>query len=307
MFKYPKVTVLILSFNGIDLLFDSITSYLNNNYPNFDVIVIDNGSTDGTEEFVKNKWNNVRVLRTEINLKYSGGFNFGLDFCFNENNADYVLITNNDVKVDENVITELVKVSEANHNIGFTTGKVYYYDQPNILQTVGKYEDLIRWNGPHIGAKEFDKGQYDEISERHFIDDIYMLVKKRVYSELGGYDTNYEIQCEEWDWQARAKKHGIKMFYTPFAKLWHKESMTIGKKSSLKGYYDTRNPIILIYLHKNSKYFKRFILYHFWSHVIKASIKAIILDFNLKKFFKIWLGFYDGCIFTIRKNSTVYK
>ena len=302
MFKYPKVTVLILSFNGIDLLFDSITSYLNNNYPNFDVIVIDNGSTDGTEEYVKNNWKNVRVLRTEINLKYSGGFNFGLDFCFNENNAEYVLITNNDVKVDENVITELVKVSESDNAIGFVTGKVYYYDNPKILQSVGKYKDKVRWNGSHIGAKELDNGQYDKITERYFTDDIYQLVKKSVYKKVGGYNPIYKFQCEEWDWQARAKRHGFKIYYTPYAKIWHKESMSIGKKSAFKAYYDSKNPIILIYCHKKTRFFVIFFFHHLWSHIIKASIKALFIDFSLNKFYKIWLGFIHA-IFIIIFNK----
>ena len=67
----PKVIVLILSYNGKHLLEDSISSYLKNNYPNFEVVVIDNGSTDGTKEWVEKKFPQVKVLRTKKNLKYS--------------------------------------------------------------------------------------------------------------------------------------------------------------------------------------------------------------------------------------------
>jgi len=126
-----KVIVLILSYNGKHLLEDGITSYFANDYPIFEIVIIDNGSTDGTKEWVEKNYTDVFVLRTEKNLGYSGGFNFGLDYAFNKKNADYVLITNNDVKADSKVISELVKVAVTDPIIGFVTGKVYYYDKPD--------------------------------------------------------------------------------------------------------------------------------------------------------------------------------
>jgi len=180
-----KVIVLILSYNGKQLLEDSVSSYLANDYENFEVVVIDNGSTDGTKEYVEKNWPKVRVLRTEKNLGYSGGFNFGLEYAFDQKTADYVLITNNDVRADSRVISELVQTGESDPKIGFVTGKVYFYDQPDTLQTVGYYEDKLRWVGGHSGANEKDQGQYDRIEERFFSDDIFMLVKKKLYDEVG--------------------------------------------------------------------------------------------------------------------------
>lgn len=297
-----KVIVLILSYNGKHLLEDSISSYLANDYSNFEVVVIDNGSTDGTKEWIEQNYPEVFVLRTEKNLGYSGGFNLGLDYAFNKKNADYVLITNNDVKADSKVITELVKVAETDQKIGFVTGKVYYYDNPNTLQTVGKYEDLIRWNGEHIGNKEVDVGQYDEISERIFIDDVFTLVNKRVYLDTGGYDTNFKFQCEEYDWQARAKKLGYKSFYTPYAKIWHKESMTIGKDSAFKAYYDSRNPMLVILLHKSQEFFRKYFCKHFLMGIIRGSLvklKQIRPDVS----FAIWSGFLSGIIWGFRNKK----
>ena len=66
------------------------------------------------------------------------------------------------------------------------------------------------------------------------------------------------LQAEEYDWQARAKKLGYKIMYTPHAKLWHKESMTIGKHSALKAYYDARNPMLVILLHKSPDFFRKY-------------------------------------------------
>lgn len=296
-----KVIVLILSFNGKHLLFDSVSSYIENDYANYYVLVIDNGSTDGTKEYVAKKWPNVKVLRTEKNLAYSGGFNFGLDYAFNKQNADYVLITNNDIKADKHVISELVKVAETDAKIGFVTGKVYYYDQPNVLQTVGKYEDPIKWNGEHIGGREIDKGQYDEISERIFIDDIYTLVKRAVYYEVGDYDTTFKFQAEEYDWQARAKAKGFKFYYTPKAKIWHKESMTIGKNSAFKAFYDARNPMLVILKYKSPEYFRKYFWWQFKKGIIRSSLVSL-KHLHLRICFNTWLGFFSGFIFGIKKR-----
>jgi len=306
MNESPYVIVLILSYNGKYLLEEAVPSYLANDYSNFEVIVIDNGSTDGTKEYVEEKWPKVKVLRTEKNLAYSGGFNFGLNYAFKEKKADYVLITNNDVKADKKVISELVRVAETDEKIGFVTGKVYYYDMPNTLQTVGKKEDPIRWNGDHLGGKEKDTGQYDEISERLFVDDIFTLVCRKMYEEIGSYDETFRFQGEEFDWQARAKKTGYKIMYTPHAKIWHKESMTIGKRSAFKAFYDNRNPMLVILKHKSPEFFRRY----FWWHLRKGVIRSSLVSFKqLRPMVSLatWRGFLSGLWWGMVKRKLTIK
>ncbi len=289
-----KIVVLILSYNGKHLLADSISTYLANDYSNFEVVVIDNGSTDETKEWVEKNYPEVIVLRTEKNIGYSGGFNLGLKYAFKEKMANYVLVSNNDVKADSKVICELVKVAQNDDKIGFVTGKVFYFDQPDILQTVGKNEDPIAWKGGHIGNHERDLSQYDQVMERFFADDIFTLVSKKLYDEIGGYDPTFFLQCEEYDWQARAKNAGYKIIYTPHAKIWHKESMTIGKTSALKAYYDARNPMIVILKHKSPVFFRRYFWHHFWKDIVRASMQIIIRKIDFKKAFFMWRGFFSG-------------
>ncbi len=298
----PRVIVLILSFNGKHLLNDSIATYLANDYPNFSVIVIDNGSTDGSKEYVVQNYPKVKVLRTEVNLKYSGGFNFGMQYAFNEKNADYVLVTNNDVKADCRVISELVKTAQTDTMIGFVTGKVYYFDRPDVLQTVGKHEDPVRWNGEHIGNREKDTGQYDHVVERIFADDIFTLVRRSVYEKVGGYDTTFAFQAEEYDWQARAKKMGFKIYYTPFAKIWHKDSMTIGKNSAFKAFYDARNPMLVILKHKSPNYFRVYFWQHFKVDVVRSSLVSL-KQVRPAVSFAIWRGFVSGLIWGLKSKS----
>jgi GT2 family glycosyltransferase len=289
----PKVSVLILSYNGKALLEDSVSSYLANDYENFDVVVVDNGSTDNTKEYVEQNFPKAKLVRLEKNRGYSGGFNFGLDYAFNQNDSKYAIITNNDVKVDSKLITELVKVAETDEMIGFVTGKVYYYDKPDTLQTVGKKEDPVYWNGGHIGSKEVDKGQYEEVAERYFADDIYTLASKKMYDEIGAYDENFLFQSEEYDWQARAKEKGYKIMYTPGAKIWHKESMTIGKQSPFKAFFDARNPMIVVLKYKSPDFFRKYFWTHFKRGVFKNSLVRI-KKLRIKTAWSIWMGFFSG-------------
>ncbi len=217
-------------------------------------------------------------------------------------NADFVLITNNDVKADKSVISELVKTAQKDKMIGFVTGKVYFFDQPEILQTVGKYEDPIKWNGEHIGNREKDIGQYDKESERVFADDIFTLVRRDVYETVGSYDTMFAFQAEEYDWQARAKKAGFKIYYNPKAKIWHKESATIGKRSAFKAYYDARNPMLVILKHKSPEFFRRYFWYHVQNGVVRSSLVSL-KQLRPHVSFKIWQGFLSGILWGIKNKK----
>jgi len=296
---FKKVTVLILSFNGKNLLDEAITSYLSNDYPEFSVIVIDNGSTDETKEWVEKNYPEVYLLRTEKNLGYSGGLNLGLEYAFKKQETDYVLITNNDVKADFKVLNELVIVAESDMTIGFVTGKVFYYDQPHILQTVGYYEDSIRWIGGHLGNQEKDVGQYDRVEERPYCDDIFILVRKELYRDIGGYDTEFKFQSEQFDWQIRAKKRGYKIFFTPFAKIWHKESMTIGKTSPFKTYYDVRNTLVVRLKYRDRDFIKGYLRWYIPNTVIKPILKNLF-KLRIKYVWAIFSGLSSAIIWKLR-------
>ena len=295
------VIVLILNFNGKHLLEECISSYLSNDYQDFEVVVVDNGSSDGSEQWVKQNYSRVHVLRSERNLKYSGGFNFGMEYAFREKMADFVLITNNDVKADTKVISSLVELAESDAMAGFVIGKVYYYDSPNVFQTVGKKYDPVLWNGGHIGSREEDMGQYDTIEERAWCDDIYWLVKREVWEKTGGYDTEFAFQGEDFDWQVRAKNLGYKIMYTPHAKLWHKESMTIGRTSPFKAYFDARNPLIVHMKYRSADEFRK--VFHIrLKAILKGSLKQLVRI----KFKHVWAN-VSGLVSAIKWGMINHK
>jgi len=261
--KLPFVVVLLLTYNGKKLLQDSIPTYLKNNYSNFKVVVIDNGSSNGTKDFVKSHFPEVDLIRLDKNRGYSGGFNFGLQYSTKDLNADFVLVSNDDVIADKNLISQLVEVANTNNQIGFVTGKVFFYNsdsEGNILQTVGKMSDSYSIVGNHIGGGELDEGQFDKVVERDFIDDVYMLVRSDLIDKTGGYDEDFFMQYEESDWQIRSKKLGYKIYFTPHAKLWHKVGMsTGGKDSPLRNFNYEKSRFMLIRKHTSSNHILKYL------------------------------------------------
>ena len=302
----PKVIVLILSYEGKELLEDSVSSYLENDYENFEVVVIDNGSTDGTKEYVHQNWPEVYVHRTEKNLGYSGGFNFGLDYAFNRKKADYVLITNNDVKADRGVVSALVGTAVKDQKIGFVTGKVFYFDEPTIFQTVGYLEDPKTGEVNHRGQRETDRGQYGQDEQLVSSDDVFMLVSRQVYESVGGYSLDFFIQGEQWDWQERAKKKGFKIFYCADARIWHKESMTIGRSSPFKLFYDSRNTLIVIFSHKSAKQFSTYFWNSLTNRFFIGSLKHLLRG-RFKHAYASVTGFLSGVFWVMRSGKISIK
>ena len=301
MVQNPNVIVLILSYNGKFLLKECLESYLNNSYPNFEIILIDNGSSDGTDEYIKENFPKVSLLRIENNLGYSGGMNKGLDEAFNKRDADYVLISNNDVKAHKDVVKELVSTALLDNKIGFVTGKVYFYDSPEILQTVGKMEHKILWMGTHIGYKEKDIGQYEFEKEIQWCDDIFWLVNRKVFKETGGYDEEFFLTGEDYDWQARAKQKGFKIFYNNKAKIWHKDSMTVSKASPLRVYYTYRNKIIIQYKYRSKKEFRIFSRFYI-KKTSRSIIGSIVKSKSIKMAYSIFKGLISGYIWVLKNN-----
>ncbi|MBI5351473.1 MAG: glycosyltransferase family 2 protein [Chloroflexi bacterium] len=267
----PKVFVLVLSYNGKQWLKDCLPSVVAMDYANFETVVIDNGSTDDTQNFLRETFPQMHVVTLQPNRGYAGGFDAGLEYAA-QHGAEYFLVMNNDTVIDSHALTALVETAQLQERAGFVTGKVYFYDRRDVFQSVGKKDDPITWIGHHIGYEEKDVGQYDKVNERIFVDDIYTLVSRRMYDEIGGYDPQFYLQCEEFDWQLRAKKANWKIYYTPDAKLWHRGSASTGGLGSpIVNFFLERSRMIVFAKHASAL---RYIRYTVWS-AFRAAYRLI--------------------------------
>lgn len=225
------VAIILLNFNQNEYSIKCLESILKSSYTDFKILFIDNGSEEKNYENL-NKYLPVDIrikqYRLTKNIGYVGGCNFGLREA-DKLNAEYVLVMNNDTIIDENAIYELLKLCKNKKDKVVVTGKVYHYDEPNKLQDIGyiyRNSKALEYN--KVGKDEIDVGQYDEVSERDMIDDVFWLFSLNLYKKIGGYSPYFWFNAEQADFALRATKEGYKLLYTPDAKIWHKGSVSIG-------------------------------------------------------------------------------
>ena len=182
----PKVVVITLNWNGIKWIDLCLRSLYRLNYDNYEIVMVDNNSTDGSYDYVLKHYNEVNIIRNNENLGYSKGFNVGINYAMSLG-ADYVLLVNNDTWIGTNALKFLVETAETDEKIGFVTGKVLFLSERRTIQTTGRENDNLKLVGQHIGAGQIDKGQYDGIKDFDSVDDIFLLVKNRIIEELKGF------------------------------------------------------------------------------------------------------------------------
>lgn len=241
--SFPHVGIIVLNWNGYADTIDCITSLKKISYPSYSIIIVDNGSTDGSEEKIRQQFPELSVIQTGRNLGFAGGINAGLKYGL-EKGMDYLFALNNDTVVDPEAVTELVIVAARDDQIGLLSSKIYYFSRPDIIWYAGaSFRPMLGW-GRHRGFDERDSGQYDRIEETERPSGCSMMVTREFCEKVGLLDEDYFCYCEEVDWGLRGKKAGFKIMYVPASRVWHKVSnSTGGIKTAVYLYYSVRNTL----------------------------------------------------------------
>ena len=253
-----KVFVTILNYNGNKDTRNCLNSLEELNIADFElnVVVVDNASREKFNEDKKYQKFNLKIIRSEENLGFSGGQNLGIKFAL-DNGADYVVILNNDVILDKNLIIELLKTFDEK-DCGIVSPKIYFAkghefhkdrykqdEQGRVIWYAGGQVDWQNVIASHIGVDEVDKGQYSSVEEIDFASGCCELIKREVFGKAGFFDDRYFLYYEDNDLSQRVKKQGFKIYYQPKAILWHLNAGSAGGSgSSLQDYYITRNRLL---------------------------------------------------------------
>ena len=209
------VTVLVLNFNGRKYLKECLKSLLAIDYPCLNIIVIDNGSTDGSAEFIGVNYPDVKVIRNNHNYGYARAYNLVISAIQDE----YVALLNNDVLVEPSWLGELVPYAE-NADVAAVTPKMKFFHDKTRINAAGGNCDLygVGWNR---GNGEVDAGQFNIVQEVFYGNGGAILIKKRVWHEVGSFDERYFMYGEDLDWCWRARLKGYKIIYVPYAEVRH--------------------------------------------------------------------------------------
>jgi GT2 family glycosyltransferase len=257
-----KVFIVVLNWNQPDLTIECLESVYKLHVKNYElrVIVVDNGSSDDSVQKLNTKkanaqWN-VVVLETGDNLGFAGGNNVGIQHALN-NNADYVVLLNNDTVVSGNLIDGLLRTYKENPKAGAVSPKIYFakgyefhknkYGRDDLGKVIWYAGGKMDWNnvyGSNVGVDEVDTGQFEKTKETDFATGCCVMFPKSVLEKVGLLDEKYYLYMEDADLCERIKKSGYKIFYTPHAHLWHKVSQSSGIGSQLNDYFITRNRLM---------------------------------------------------------------
>ncbi|MEW6407229.1 MAG: glycosyltransferase family 2 protein [Patescibacteria group bacterium] len=283
---FPFVSIIFPNYNGKKDTLECLNSLLKLNYPKekLEIIVVDNGSNDGSQKAILDFFKKLTALRLSLrliqnqkNLGAPAAYNQGI--CAVHKNYEYIWKLDNDVIVDKNSLKKMVEFLEVDKKTGLASGKIYYHEIGNSPQGdyfLMKYKmlspvDFSLWsksthsatvtkstfwaiggkinyffgNFRNVAKNQKDVGQYETPrSNFDFLPGCATLIKKEVIKKIGLFDEKYFVYYDETDFCVRAKRAGYDLMYIPSAKIWHKASRTTREGSYFKNYYLTRNKFL---------------------------------------------------------------
>lgn len=244
----PKVAILILNWNGGQVTLDCLSSLKAVIYPNLEIIVVDNGSTDGSLESICRLFPETPILAMEKNLGFVEGNNAAIHLA-QSNGADYVLLLNNDTVVAPDFLDKLVAVSEAEDAIGVVGPTIYYYDRPDVIWSAGGAINWERGASQMLNLNETDRDLPDSLPyEVDFVSGCAMLVRTSVIQQVGLLDPRFFAYYEETEWCVRIHRAGYRVLHVPGARVWHRILPETREASPLVHYYMTRNRLLFLKL-----------------------------------------------------------
>ena len=251
-----KVSIVTVNFNQPKVTEDLLKSLAEvNSYPNLEIIVVDNGSKANPVPGWQERYPGIIFIRSDVNTGFAGGNNIGIVHT----TGDYLFLINNDTEVTAGLIGKLVDTMEANPKIGMISPKIHYFDQPGMLQYTG-YTPMNYYTCRNacIGQFEQDRGQYDFLSgPTGYAHGAAMMISRAALQKAGGMAENYFLYYEELDWCERIRKAGYEIHVDLDALIYHKESVSVGKRTALKEFFMNRNRILFI--RKNAPGFRFFV------------------------------------------------
>ena len=270
----PLISFITVNYNQTELTLELIESiYQYTNVP-FEIIVVDNHSKISPKSKISRIYPDVRIIVSGVNRGFAGGNNLGVEVS----KGQFLFFINNDAVITEGSINAILSTFD-DPSIGVVSPLICYY--PTSAQEVEV--DMIQYAGATnvnpftgrntiIGEKQLDQSQYYQSKPTFYAHGAAMMVKREVLERVGLMSEFYFLYYEELDWCERIRKAGYTIVFTPTAKIYHKESVSVGKTNPLKTYYLTRNRILFMAKNRSQLEYLVFTLFLFLLTIPKNSM-----------------------------------
>ena len=249
--RLPKVAVVILNWNGEKFLNRFLPSVVSTTWPNLEIIVADNASSDGSIKFLEANYPTIRIIQNGENGGYTKGYNMALKLV----EADYYVLLNSDVEVCPGWIEPVIALMERKPAVAFCQPKLLQYDQKDHFEYAGACGGWLDADcypfarGRIFDTCEKDAGQYNDAMPCFWATGAALFARARVFHELGGFDEFLFAHMEEIDLCWRAQNAGYEIYCCPQSVVYHVGGGTLPKANSFKSYLNFRNNLVI--MHKN--------------------------------------------------------
>jgi hypothetical protein len=243
----PVVTAVILNTNRRQDTLACLQSLKNSDYPNLKLLVLDNASSDGSVEAIRERFPLVSLFELPQNRGYAGNNNIGIKLAV-ERGSDWIFIINEDTVFEPETVSRLIQAAQSDPSVGIVGPMVYHHDEPGVIQSAGGILDR-NWRSTHRGQNEADRGQYSRNEKVDWISGCALLVRSEVVRSIGVLDERFFYYWEETEWCLRARLHGWKILFVPGAKITHKGVQRDYRPGSNVTYYWTRNWLLTLAKH----------------------------------------------------------
>ena len=280
----PKVYLIVLNWNDKEISKKCLSSIEKVSYSNYEVLIVDNNSQDGSVEFFKEHFPQYDILALDKNLKYAGGNNAAVDYLKPEE-EDFLVFINNDTIVSSDFLDHLVAPFLNDANCIITVPKILFAMDINKIWYAGGVVSMWKGSIDHIGIRNFDGPKYSFMMETDYATGCCFCIKYDDFRRLKYFDTTFDMYCEDVDLSIRAKKMNRKIVYSPKSIILHSVSQSLGENSLKKIQNKLLGQVKL-----------------FWKHA--SGLQIITLTFHWLLFY-LPIGFLKLIYFKLReKNGT---
>jgi GT2 family glycosyltransferase len=249
--KQPRVAVVIVIWNGMVDTLECLRSFRGDVYPNKQIIIVDNGSSDDSVARIRDSFPDVVILQTGENLGFTGGNNVGIRHAV-KNGSDYVYLINNDTTVESDALEKLVQAAEANPQAGLLAPVIHDFDAPRAIWFAGSVVDLRRGAAWHDNSHQPSRTELPY--EVPWATGCAMLLRASLLNDLGGFDDRYYLSWEDVDLSLRVRNTERSVMVVPKARIYHKGGQSGKNLNSIYSYYAVRNSLLLARKHSGRDY-----------------------------------------------------
>lgn len=261
------ISIIIPSWNGKDFLTHCLPSIKGQTQKDFEIIIVDNGSTDGSVEYIKQNFPDFKVIKLKHNLGFAPAINEGIK----QAKGKYIALINNDTEIDKKCLEYLSKVLNSRPEISFVAAKMLNFFQRDIIDSAGDYIE-VTGHGNNIGQGEKDGPLYSKSGPTFLVTGGGSLIRRSVIDKVGLLDETYFAYYEDVDWCLRAQLQGFKGWYEPKAVIYHIHKATSSRAKSFTEYLQFRNMTMTII----KDYPTGLLLHNFnWLKIVLVNINTV--------------------------------